>query len=133
LEDDSRYSKVFEIPPFEPSDADIGLNDCINADKYAALVKDIDADLKSGALAAEEAIFLKLCASRWVQFHYERIAQWHSTKASAEMKRLLENSAAVLVGIDRLSALDRVVGKNRIDTLLGRDAETQIDEFFGGE
>ena len=131
-EAEEKYTGKFSIPPFEPSDEDISLDDCIDVDKYVMLLEEINDSFKKGEIASNEAKFLKLCATRWIKFHYGRTAQWYATKAGEDAKRLLEKSAMILIDLDKAIEYGIAKGANDIDKVLKRDvSEEDIDSIDG--
>lgn len=127
---EEKYSRKFAIPPFEPSDADYSLNDCVDVDRYVQLLESINESLNKGEITKSEAKFLKICASRWIKFHYGKTAQWYATKASSVMKDLLEKSAMVLIDLDKATEYGIIKGANYIDKVLKRNiSERSIEEW----
>ena len=131
---EEKYTTKFAIPPFEPSDADYSLNDCVDVDNYVELLNHINRSLKKGEISKSEATFLKLCASRWIKFHYGKTAQWYATKASPAMKHLLEKSAMVLIDLDKAVEYGVVKGAGHIDKVLKRNiSDRSIEEYSKDE
>ena len=127
---EEKYTTKYTIPPFEPSDADYSLNDCIDVDCYVELVEAVNDSLKKGEITSAEAKFLKICASRWIKFHYGKVAQWYATKASPAMKDLLEKSAMVLLNLDKAVEYGIVKGAGYVDRVLKRNiSEKSIEEW----
>ena len=125
-----KYTTKYTIPPFEPSDADYSLNDCIDVDSYVHLLETINKSLKKKEISAPEAKFLKLCATRWIKFHHGKVAQWYATKASPAMKTLLEKSAMVLLDLDKAVEYGIVKGAGHVDKVLKRDvSDRSIEEW----
>ncbi len=133
MEEEQKYTGKFSIPPFEPSDDDINLNDCIDVDRYVELLDSINADLMEGKIAPNEAKFLKLCASRWIKFHYGKAAQWYATKASEPMKVLMEKSAMVLIDLEKAMEYGIVKGAKYVDRVLKRDISDESIDSWNGE
>lgn len=90
------YSKVIGIPDFVPREDNVELENCINTEKYVKLVQEINASKVSEA----EKKFLRLAATRWIQFRYDNVAQYFCTKSSPEMQKMLQRLAMVLIDFD---------------------------------
>lgn len=95
------YSTKIGIPNFIPTDENIELKNCINTEKYFKMICEINGNEN---LTEEEKKFLRLGATRWIQFRYDNIAQYFCTKASPEFQKMLQRSAMVLIDFD--SALE---------------------------
>lgn len=130
---EEKYTGKFSIPPFEPSDADYSLNDCIDVDRYVELLKSINQSLKDKEITESEARFLKICASRWIKFHYSKVAQWYATKASSAMKDLLEKSAMILIDLDKATEYGIIKGVNYVDRVLKRNISDQSIDSWNEE
>ncbi len=132
--EEEKYTGKFSIPPYEPSEEDVSLDDCIDVDQYVQLLESINASLDAGEIGQNEARFLKLCATRWIKFHYGKSAQWYATKASPAMKTLMEKSAMVLVDLDKAMEYGIVKGTKYVDRVLKRDiSDESIDNWIGDE
>ena len=92
-----QYSTKIGIPDFIPNDKNIELKNCVNAEKYNKLIDEINAN---DLLTETEKKFLRLGATRWIQFRYDNIAQYFCTKASPEFQKMLQQSAMVLIDFD---------------------------------
>lgn len=123
------YSKGIKIPKFEPDGTNVELEDCVNVDRYIFLLKDIDVKLKEKKITEIEAKFLKMCATRWLKFDYENVAQYYASKASPEFQRCLEQSAMILIDIDKAFENTIVKSRDYIDKVSKRYIIDNIDKF----
>lgn len=94
---EQKYSKVIGIPDFVPNGKNVELENCINTEKYVKLVNEINGNSK---LTDSEKKFLRLGATRWIQFRYDNIAQYFCTKANPEFQKMLQRLAMVLIDFD---------------------------------
>ena len=123
------YTKKIKIPKFEPNDDNVALEDCINVDRYIVLLKDIDRLCKNNKITEEEAKFLKLCATRWIKFDYENVAQYYATKASKEFQKCLEKSAMVLIDIDKAFENTIIASRDYIENISKSYIAENIDKY----
>lgn len=123
------YTKKVKIPKFEPNDENIDLEDCINVDKYLFLLRDIDLELKNKEITENEAKFLKLCATRWIKFNYENVAQYYATKSSPAFQRCLEKSAMVLIDINKAFESSIVKSKQYIEKITNEYMNENVDNY----
>lgn len=93
---EEKYSKKIEAPVYEPRHDKPHLLALYDATKTKALIREIDAS----ALPEDEKAFLRSAAQRHTVFHYEYIADYYA-HASAEMQRLMEASALVIIDFDK--------------------------------
>lgn len=73
------------------------LYDCYDHQKYLRLCRMID---NSSGVSDEEKKFLKLAATRFIEFNYESIADYYAS-ASKEMQGLMEKLALVIIDFDK--------------------------------
>lgn len=95
-EDDGKYSKKVATPIYTPSGRPTNIFECYDHQKYLRLVRRIE---KSN-VNEEEKQFLKLAASRFIVFNYERIADYYAS-ASKETQELMEKLALVIIDFDK--------------------------------
>lgn len=95
-EGEEKYSKKIEAPVYEPRHDKPHLLALYDTTKTKALIREIDAS----ALPEDEKAFLRSAAQRHTVFHYEYIADYYA-HASAEMQRLMEASALVIIDFDK--------------------------------
>ena len=100
LEDDDEegenpYSKEVKIPHYEPTGKVVDASDLVDKSKTDMLIDEIlEADID-----AETKDFLIEAAHRHSVFNYRNIAEFYAN-ASAEVQRLMERSALVIIDID---------------------------------
>lgn len=93
--DEEKYTNVVNIPQYEPSGEDVEINDCLDTERYDNLLRAIN----ESSLGDKEKDFLRLAAARHLSFSYKKIADYYAS-ASAEMQRLMEQSALVIIDVD---------------------------------
>ena len=130
MAENNPYSRKIKIPKFEPSEENVELEDCIDVTRYLELVREINADLKEGKISKEEATFLKLCATRWIKFHYGKVAQWFATKASPAMQRHLERSTMVLIDVEKAFENAIIDGREYFDKVLKRYVTEHSIDYY---
>lgn len=92
---DSKYTKKIQVPQYLPSNICPKLDELMNTQKYGKLIAHInDADISE-----EEKKFLRFAASRHIIFNYAKIADYYA-HASAEVQKLMEESALVIIDIN---------------------------------
>jgi len=86
------YTQKTDIPQYTPSGDKPQLDELIDTEKYDDLICEID----NSGLPEEEKEFLRKAACRHIGFTYKKVADYYAT-ASAEMQRLMEHSALVII------------------------------------
>jgi hypothetical protein len=89
--------------------------------KTKSLIREINAS----SLEEEEKRFLIMAAQRHTVFHYERIANYYA-HGSAEMQRLMEKSALVIIDFEQAIANGYV---KLCEEIRGQFLEEYSDEF----
>lgn len=90
------YSTKIESPVYEPKNEKPSIDKMVNLDRYNQLIEEIN---ESG-VPEETKAFLRLAASRHIVFNYEEIANYYAN-VDAEIQRLMENSALVIIDFNR--------------------------------
>ena len=90
-----KYHTGIEAPIYEPKNARPPLIFLCDDSKTRKLIREID---QSG-LPEDEKQFLRMAAWRHAVFNYEQIADYYA-HASAEMQKLMERSALVIIDFD---------------------------------
>lgn len=98
-DDENNYERKIVPPVYEPSDEDVSPQEVYDKEKTERLIADIEA----ADIDEEMREFLKVAAYRHVEFNYERIADLYA-KANPEVQRMMEDSALVIVDIDKAIA-----------------------------
>lgn len=96
-ESDGKYTDKIATPIYEPTGVEVALDDCHDKTHMDALIKKIDASSVSDA----EKAFLRFAATRHIAFNYQNIAEYYASKASPEMQELMEESALVIIDMDK--------------------------------
>lgn len=95
VNEDNKYSKAIKIPQYVPSEINPAINELYSSQKYRELLANIN-----GADVPEDVkMFLKLAATRHIVFNYSKIADYYA-HAPAEVQRLMEQSALVIIDVD---------------------------------
>ena len=92
---DKKYSTKVNIPQYLPSKIKPKIWQLCDKTKYNELVRNI----ATSDISEEEKEFLMFAATRHVVFNYAKIADYYA-HASAEMQRLMEESALVIIDVD---------------------------------
>lgn len=94
---DNNYERKIVAPIYEPQDEDVSIDDCYDTSKTDSLISAIES---SSDLDEQTKAFLKVAAYRHTKFNYEKVADFYA-KAPAEVQKLMEDSALVIVDIDK--------------------------------
>lgn len=92
---DDKYTLAVNIPQYEITGDCPTFDDMLDADKSDELISEIE---QSG-VSEDEKRFLIAAAYRHNVFNYRNIAEYYA-HASAEMQRLMEKSALVIIDVD---------------------------------
>ena len=95
-EEDEAYTSKIETPIYEPKNAKPNESQLYDRKIYNRLIEEID----SSDLSSEEKDFLKLAATRHIEFNYRKIADFYA-HSSNELQNLMENSALVIIDYDK--------------------------------
>ena len=93
--DEERYTKTVNIPQYEPSGDPVSLGDLFDDKTF----RDIVGGIEQSNVSDEEKEFLRIAATRHIVFSYKKIADYYAS-ASAEMQKLMERSALVIIDVD---------------------------------
>lgn len=93
---DNNYERKIVAPIYEPQDGDVSLSDCYCTSKVDLLVSAID----EAEINEDIKCFLKVAAYRHAKFNYEKVADYYA-KAPMEVQKLMEDSALVIVDMDK--------------------------------
>lgn len=88
------YTEKTDIPQYVPTGKRRD-SDMINLKKYSELL----ADIEKSSLSDGEKEFLRISATRHIEFDYSAIAEYYAC-ASKEMQQLMEKSALVIIDFD---------------------------------
>lgn len=122
LEGNNTYSKKVEPPQYIPSEVKPQLSSVYNLDKYIKLLKDID---NAVDITEEERTFLKLAASRHIEYNYSLIADYYA-HSNKEVQKLMEDSALVIIDFDNAIANGYVEFSSRIYSLLQEEMQEKV-------
>jgi len=115
-EQDEAYTTKIESPIYEPKNERPNESGLYNTKVYDRLIKEIDLS----NLRDEEKEFLKLAATRHVEFDYRKIADLYA-HSSNELQNLMENSALVIIDYDKAIELGFVKLFHELETLAELD------------
>lgn len=90
------YSTKIETPIYEPKNEKPTFDKMVNLDQYNKLIEEINAS----NVPEEAKTFLRIAASRHIVFNYEEIANYYAN-VGADIQRLMENSALVIIDFNR--------------------------------
>lgn len=108
-EDDPLYTRKVTAPTYEPTGEKPPVGDLYDASKTLELAQRIQA----ADIPDEEKAFLIAAASRHTVFNYEAIADYYA-HSDAEVQRLMEESALVIIDFDRAIELGYIRLSERI-------------------
>ena len=119
---DTKYTKKVLAPQYLPSSDKPDISELVNTAKYAKLIHDINhADISD-----EEKNFLRLAASRHIVFNYAKIADYYA-HANAEVQRLMEQSALVILDINDAIANGYVKLSKSIKELISDSTAEEVE------
>lgn len=91
---DDKYTAKIDIPQYEPTGKHVELlGDCCKTERYEELVKAIDASACPDGVKT----FLRLAATRHIEFNYRDVAEYYANDADAETQALFERLALVII------------------------------------
>lgn len=93
--DDFKYSRAIKIPQYEPKNVKPIISSLCNYEKYSKLIRHIN----DSNVSEDEKKFLRFAAARHIVFNYSLIADYYA-HSNAEMQKLMEESALVILDID---------------------------------
>lgn len=115
------YSRKVESPTYEPTmDVEPTIAECTDLNKYHALLDEIE----QSSVSEDEKDFLRLAATRHIVFDYANIAERYA-RASADVQRLMEHSALVIVDFGSAIENGFVKMTKNIQKLLKGDGSTE--------
>lgn len=94
---DNNYERKIVPPVYEPQERDVKISDCYDTSKTEELMRRIN---ESGIEDEGVRKFLEVAAMRHVVFDYEHIADYYA-RASSKVQRLMEDSALVIIDINK--------------------------------
>lgn len=115
------YTSKIQVPTYSPSDVQPRVSELYDDSKTKLLMQQIDA---AKWLSNEEREFLMLAAQRHTVLHFNKIADYYA-HASASVQSFMEQSALVILDIDRAIELGYVELTNRLAGM--------VEEEYGEE
>lgn len=113
MDGDNKYSRAIKIPQYEPSQIKPRIEELCNKVKYTELMASINAS----TVPDDVKEFLRLGATRHLVFNYSKIADYYA-HADADVQRLMEQSALVILDIDDAIANGYVKLSKRMEELV---------------
>lgn len=107
-----KYTKKITVPQYEPK-GKVNLDKMFNTDKYESLLYNID----NSSIGEFDKKFLKLAATRHIEFNYSEIAEYYC-QASPEIQKLMEESALVIIDVDDAIANGYIKLNSRIQEIV---------------
>jgi len=95
------------------------MGDCCKTERYEQLIKDIDAS----ACPDTVKTFLRLAATRHIEFNYRDIAEYYANDADAETQNLFERLALVIIDYDDAMKLGYVKISKELENIVGAEDE----------
>jgi hypothetical protein len=112
--EDTKYSRKIEAPTYEPNGVKPKIADLYDDTRTRELCAEIDA---ADFLAEDERAFLKIAAQRHTVLTFSKIADFYA-HSSADVQRLMENNALVIIDFNRAIELGYVQLTERIAALV---------------
>jgi hypothetical protein len=125
---DDKYSRSISIPQYEPKNQKPFIQELYDKRKYSRLVKDANDAYAAGKITSEEMAFLKFAAARHIVFRYDKIADYYA-HANADMQKLMEDSALVIVDLEDAIMNGFVETTARIDEIIQNHSKRSKDEI----
>lgn len=114
-EEDKKYTTKVSIPQYLPSAVCPSIYELYDIRKYQELMNHIN----NSNVSDEDKTFLKLAATRHIVFNYAKIADYYA-HAGAELQKLMEESALVIIDIDDAIANGYVKLSKNIEDIMNR-------------
>ena len=93
---DEKYTTKIESPIYEPKGEKPDLTELFDVKKYNKLIEAIE----NSDISDDQKSFLKIAASRHVEFNYANIANYYA-HSDIEIQKLMEDSALVVIDFDK--------------------------------
>ena len=115
--EENKYSTETKIPQYEPS-GEPSVVELIETGKVDGMIEEIEAS----GVSEEEKEFLRIAAYRHAVINFDKVADYYAN-ASAEMQRLMERSALVLIDLDDAIANGYTTLTAALDDLMEEDLD----------
>lgn len=116
VEDENKYTQKIDTPVYEPKNEKPEISVLYNSDRYKELIQEIE-----NSTAPEDVkTMLKVAASRHIVFNYENMADFYAN-SDKEVQTLMENSALVIIDLNRAIELGYVKLREEIAAQYGQD------------
>jgi len=112
MENDTKYSRLVDIPQYTPSGIAPPIASLYDKAKYIKLLNEIH----NSNVSEDEKKFLIYAASRHIVFNYSQIADYYAN-ATPEMQELMEQSGLVILDIDDAIANGYVKLSKRLEEI----------------
>ena len=94
--EDATYTTKVDSPIYEAKGEKPQIEDCYSLEKYNILLSEIE----SSNINEELKNFLKLAATRHIEFNYSKLAEFYSHE-SKDIQNLMENSALIIIDYNK--------------------------------
>lgn len=111
-QDQNIYTGKVDIPQYEPTGRDVSIRQMFDSNKYNELLEHIE----QSNVTVDEKEFLRLAATRHIAFNYTNIAEYYAN-TNAEMQKLMEESALVIIDLDDAIKLGYATFAEKIERL----------------
>lgn len=115
-EKESIYTNAVNIPQYEPTGDCPSISDMLDETKYNELINNIE----QADIPEDIKEFLGFAAARHLAFNYKYIANFYAHQP-AEIQRLMEESALVIIDVDDAIANGYAELKHAIDEMIEED------------
>jgi hypothetical protein len=115
-QEDNYYTHKIETIHYEPTGIKPALEELYDAEKYEELLKEIDAS----ELPEDEKNFLRLAASRFIQFNFSKIADYYAN-SEKDTQKLFEKLALVIIDFNDAILNGFVEFDRRLQNILSED------------
>lgn len=119
---DTKYTNKVQIPQYLPKVDCPSIYSLYDDRKYKQLCDDID----KSSVSDEQKNFLKFAATRHIIFDYSKIADYYAHQP-AEMQKLMEKSALVIIDLNDAIANGYVKLSKNIEKIMRETAELPKD------
>lgn len=118
LENENPYTQKTDIPQYEVKGEDVSISELFENEK----TKELLAEIEQSNIDEETKNFLRISAYRHVVFNYQKIAEFYAG-ADAEVQRLMERSALVIIDINDAIRNGYTLLRNEIEDIVKGEME----------
>jgi hypothetical protein len=96
----SRYSRLVSGICYEPGGVKPGIIELCDTREYTRLVMQIKRARDENKIDNNEFNFLMLAATRFLEFNFQKIADYYANESNTHMKELMEELCLVILDLD---------------------------------